>query len=109
MQTLNFNVCNVCLVELESKAYSFIMCTAQQCCAFLTAFLLDISYYYGVLGNMSLTAARTLSENVTWRFCNNFPTTQSHYACEISSDSTGIKFGASASEIRRQDEFEKFS
>ena len=51
---------------------------------------------------MMLTAARTLSENVTWRFCNNFPTTQSHYASEISSDSTGIKFGASASEIRRQ-------
>ena len=101
MQTLNFNVCNVCLVELESKAYSF-MCTAQQCCAFLTAFLLYISYLYGVLGNTTLTAARTLSENVTSRFCNNFSTTQSHYACEMSSDSTGIKFGTSASEIRRQ-------
>ena len=102
MQTLNFNVCNVYLVELESKAYSFIMCTAQQCCAFLTAFLLYIFYYYGVLGNTTLTAVRTLSENVTPRFCNNFSTTQSHYAREMSSDSTGIKFGTSASEIRRQ-------
>ena len=43
----------------------------------------------GSLSKTTSTIARTLSENVTSRFCNHFSIIQSNYACKISCNYPG--------------------
>ena len=53
--------------------------------------MFSVLSHEGVYANTMSTAARTSSENVTWRFCNHFLIIQSHYACKMCSKYPGIK------------------